>query len=326
MSRLLAAHKRADHLDGSSTSFAPRRSRFGVLPFVLVVILAGCATVKQVQYFEVVYEDPREQLEYKTYYKLTVEGGSVVGPVVYKLKAAYLNSATIDVLEGKGVFVPEVDLPRAADETFKNLLAKYRDALEKRTEIARRRATGESTIGSTGTDPPRSDTEVEGGVVEPYNVALPDKLPDERTVVDLGRQVWLGSLSTGDIVSMGQTQNADPYQFRKLVFYSTAKNIDLEKAIGPQIDSMISKVETLARREQEQSDARSGLLGGVGRMVLGAVGNNATVGGAVRDVFRSLGATIPENTGAPSNASPGASPNPTGTARPGSGASPGGGH
>lgn len=190
------------------------------LASILGLLATGCASAKQVQHFEVVYEDPDTGEQTKNYYRMTIRGGTSnpFMPVVYKLKAAYLNVATVDVLEGKGPFVPEADLPRAADEKYKKTMGHYRDLIEERAAAAKA-----------------------GG-----------NHPDDA-IIETARMAWFASLSDGDVVSMGQTQSANPYEFRKLVFYATSQNLDLQKTIGPQIDSMISKVQTLARKEQERA-------------------------------------------------------------------------
>lgn len=205
----------------------------GVRRLALVVglaLLAGCASAKQMQFFEVVHEDPDTGETQTNYYRMTIRGGSYTlwSPATYKLKAAYLNVATVDVLEGKGPFIPEADLPLTADQDFKDVMKTFRTAVKERAAAAANTASSVS-LGDSN-----------------YDAAL----------VEAARQAWFASLSNGDIVSIGQTRSANPYEFRKLVFYATAKNLDLQKTIGPQIDSMISKVQTLARREQQRAEAR----------------------------------------------------------------------
>ena len=74
-------------------------------------------------------------------------------------------------------------------------------------------------------------------------------------MLGIARQAWFAYLSDGDIISMGETRKTDPYQFRKLVFYTSASNIDLSQ-YSDEIDSAISKVEGLARGFKNIRDAQ----------------------------------------------------------------------
>lgn len=230
---LLNHEKRFGRLRGRAT-------RGAIATCVLFALTFGCASTKQTQYFEVVFEDPDTGEMQTNYYRMTIRGGSYVpwSPSTYKLKAAYLNVETVDVLEGKGPFVPEADLPRAADETYKNVLAEFRKAILERAKNA-------------------------GGAA---SAAASGDSNHDSSLNEVARQAWFASMSNGDIVSMGRTRSDDPHVFRKLVFYATAKNLDLQKTIGPQIDSMISKVQTLARREQQRAAARQAQRQGLRRL------------------------------------------------------------
>ncbi len=203
-----------------------------------LIALLGCASAKQIQYFAVTYRDPKTGETNRNYYRLTVDGGTF-GPVSYQLKAAYLNSATVDVLQGKGVFIPEADLPIEQDEVFDEVLQTYYSTIKQRAELA----------GKVATDTSR------------------ESLSREDSLLQVARQVWLASLSTGDVTSVGQVQSLDPREFRKLVFYATAKNIDLEQTIGPQIDAMIKHVTTLARYEKQRAKARKKRKGAIGNLI-----------------------------------------------------------
>lgn len=193
------------------------------------VFFGGCAFGEQKQYFEVVRENPDTGVLETNYYRMTVSGAGLWG-VNYKFKAAYLNSITVDVLEGKTPFIPEADLPRAADDAFKTVMQNYYQAIQDRST-----AKAKSLSGA-------SDHDFEKGVLQ------------------LARMVFFTSLSNGDVASMGQTGDPNPYVFRKLVFYATAKNIDLEKAFGPQIDSIVGKVTALAQHEQERADQKQNMF------------------------------------------------------------------
>jgi hypothetical protein len=209
---------------------------------VLTVVLgaSGCAGANQVQYFEVVRENPDTGALETNYYRMTVSGFGL-GAVTYKLKAAYLNAVTVDVLEGKDVFVPEADLPRSADESFQKVIKNYYDAVQERsTAVADR-------LKEQGSGLPAG--EYENGLTQ------------------LARQVFFHSLSYGDVAAMGRTQDTNPFVFRKLVFYATAKNIDLERSFGGQVDSIIGKVGALAQRERERAEQREGFVENVAAIV-----------------------------------------------------------
>lgn len=72
----------------------------------------------------------------------------------------------------------------------------------------------------------------------------------DAEVMQLARVIWFGSLSRSDIASMGMTQNTNPFQFRKLVFWATANNIDLNRFAG-EIDMVIDNVIDAARSYQK---------------------------------------------------------------------------
>ncbi|NOS99851.1 MAG: hypothetical protein HOP29_04420 [Phycisphaerales bacterium] len=74
-------------------------------------------------------------------------------------------------------------------------------------------------------------------------------------VIELSRLVWLGSLSSSDVASIGMTESVDPYQFRKLVFWSTANNIDLQ-SYAAEIDGVIDNVMSIAQTAKTQAAAR----------------------------------------------------------------------
>ena len=78
---------------------------------------------------------------------------------------------------------------------------------------------------------------------------------DPNALVMLGRLAWYASLSTADIVSMGQNVTDDPYNFRKHVIYVTARNIDLQ-IIASEIDSVLDSVVTIAGAARKQAKQR----------------------------------------------------------------------
>lgn len=95
-----------------------------------------------------------------------------------------------------------------------------------------------------------------------------DRLPrlTEADLRGIARLVYFGSLSASDLASMGREGSSDAYQFRKLVFWATAENIDLNRYAG-QIDSVIDSVVVVAqsarteqkRRAAEQKARRDGI-------------------------------------------------------------------
>jgi len=73
-------------------------------------------------------------------------------------------------------------------------------------------------------------------------------------MVEIARQVWFTHLNDGDLVSIGATQKTDPYQFRNLVFSTSATTFELNK-FGDDIDAAISDVEILAQAFKERKEA-----------------------------------------------------------------------
>ena len=98
--------------------------------------------------------------------------------------------------------------------------------------------------------------------LDPFSPLAPDAdidVFDDTKIIQLARTVWIGSLSTADIASIGQTQNTNPFQFRKLVFWATAENLDLNQYAG-EIDSVIDnmvQVATNAREVQKPAESRA---------------------------------------------------------------------
>jgi hypothetical protein len=78
---------------------------------------------------------------------------------------------------------------------------------------------------------------------------------DDAKVIELARLIWYGSLSSSDLASIGMTGNTSPYQFRKLVFWATAANIDLNEMAG-EIDGILDNVGAVASAFRTQAKAR----------------------------------------------------------------------
>jgi hypothetical protein len=87
------------------------------------------------------------------------------------------------------------------------------------------------------------------------------QLPSQRSPLDdamvrkLARLIWLGSLSGADLASIGSSQETDPFVFRKLVFWSTAANIDLSQ-YAADIDGVLDNVISIAQAERTRAQQR----------------------------------------------------------------------
>jgi len=185
---------------------------------------AGCAGVKQVQYFEVVGDpDPLTGIAPKNFYRMTLRGTGG-GGVMYKLRAAYVSGATLDTLNGQIPSIPEADLPEANANAFAEIKDDYLRSL---TDYAEVRA----------------------------NLDPADAGAHEQRVAEISRQAWFASLQDADLISLGQVHSTDPFRFRRLVFYASAENIDLED-YDAQINSVLERTGTLARALKAQRQAR----------------------------------------------------------------------
>lgn len=188
-------------------------------------ISLGCASLTQTQYFEVVSPpDPETGEATRNYYKMTITGrGDLLN--TYQMNAAYVSKAALDVLRGQGVSIPIVDIPEKNLEKFEAIKTHLLMALENQ---AKAHADAAGVYSSTR--------------------------EQEEEILAIARQLWYASLSDSDLISMGEVENADPYEFRRLVFYSSAKNIKFEQ-VASEIDSIISDVETIARNARERKEA-----------------------------------------------------------------------
>jgi hypothetical protein len=82
----------------------------------------------------------------------------------------------------------------------------------------------------------------------------PQELEDQ--IKQLSRLVWFGSLSDSDVISVGMTETTDPYQFRKLVFWASASNIDLNQ-FSTEIDGVVDSVTQIAGAFRQQAKQRA---------------------------------------------------------------------
>ncbi len=94
--------------------------------------------------------------------------------------------------------------------------------------------------------------------LDPFSsLADPEKVEPfkDDEVIELARVVWYGSLSSSDLASIGMTGNTSPYQFRKLVFWATATNIDLNE-FATEIDSVLDNSLAIASAAKAQAKQR----------------------------------------------------------------------
>ncbi|MGD2109499.1 MAG: hypothetical protein PVI86_08910, partial [Phycisphaerae bacterium] len=71
----------------------------------------------------------------------------------------------------------------------------------------------------------------------------------------LARLVWFGSLSAADVAAIGMTGSTDPFKFRKLVFWATVRNIDINE-LATEIDAVIEQVTDLGLTFKNLTEAR----------------------------------------------------------------------
>ncbi|UCE61345.1 MAG: hypothetical protein JSU63_06270 [Phycisphaerales bacterium] len=211
-----------------------------VLPVVAAVFCcSGCASVRQVQHFEVIGKPhPVTGIAPKSYFKMTIEGRGG-GLVKYKMRAAYVSATTLDLMNGKLPNLPGADLSEQNLKVFDDIKKDYLSALKQYS-----------------TEKKREDTKVS------------DPARHEQNIIAIARQGWLASLADQDFMSMGQYETTDPYKFRKLVFYASAMNLDLTQ-YDAEINSVIDKTASLiegmrqrkAARKQEKNTLGDGLRG-----------------------------------------------------------------
>ncbi len=207
----------------------PSMRRRWMAPFcalLLCLAAGGCAHFKQVQYFEAVGEPNEEGVATRQFYRVTISGG---GHLVqkYNMNAAYLSAAALETLQGSKPRIPIVDTPDANLRAFDEIKAMFLESLK---------ACAEAQKDQAG------------------RVATSDD--QERHLVAIARQIWLASLSDADLCSMGQFKTADGHAFRRLVFWTSAQDIDLSK-YSDKIDAAISNVEIMAEQFKAKRDAEA---------------------------------------------------------------------
>lgn len=240
---------------------------------VLILLMCGCATLKQVQYFEVVGDpDPNTGMAPKSYYRMTLEGhGGIL--VHYTMQGAYLSTAAIDTLNGKTAEIPVIDVPTDNQACFDVVKRAY---LQNLANYACNRAgvpavplkppPAKNEAEPAAQDPATHDPATQTPVAETPAAETPAaQTPVAQTLtaqddvsIEIARQAWYASLSDSDLVSLGMIGSADPYRFRKLVFYTSAKNISLNlKDFGGQIDDVVAKTTQLAEAFKAKKEAEA---------------------------------------------------------------------
>lgn len=203
----------------------PSYARWGIpLCALSLCLLGGCAYFKQVQYFEAVGEPDANGVATRQFYRVTITGG---GHLVkkYNMNAAYLSGAAIESLQGSKPRIPIVDTPAANAKAFDAIKAQFLDALQDYAKTM--------------------NTQLSGS---------PSGKDQERRLVAIARQAWMASLSDSDLCSMGQFKTADGHAFRRLIFWTSAEDVDLSK-YSDKINAAIDNVETLAEQFKAKHDA-----------------------------------------------------------------------
>lgn len=91
-----------------------------------------------------------------------------------------------------------------------------------------------------------------GGAVNALRVQGEPKPLEDQDLLRLARLVWLGSLSSSDLASIGMLQTLEPLKFRKLVLWATASSIDLREYAG-EVDSVLDQVTSIAEAARQRS-------------------------------------------------------------------------
>lgn len=197
---------------------------------VLLALCAGCAVHDQIQYFEVF--DPESGNV--NYYRMTITGHGALG-AEYQMQAGYFSAASVDVLRGQMPAMPEVDLPLEQDAAFDAVVDRYYQSLVGAAD----------GLSAEGIDPQAT--------------------PDEA-VLARARLVWFGQLSPADVAAMGMHASTNPFQFRKLVFWTTAQNVDLRQ-FGTEIDAIVASATQLIRAQKTAAKQRQARRDGLRRFL-----------------------------------------------------------
>jgi len=244
-----------------------------LLAILTLTMPSACAVHKQVQYFAAM--DPDTGV--RNYYRMTVTGSGGLG-ISYRLQAGYFSAAAVDVLRGSMPNVPILDLPIEQFEVFDRLTQHFYAALIQEAKRVHNVSDPEALINASEGSSSSADRRL--GRTQPYEV-----FEDEK-ILRLARVVWMGSLSSSDLASIGMTGNLSPYQFRKLVFWATGMNVDLNQFAG-EIDGVIDNAVAIAsaaktQRDQKKKQAKARHAG------IQSVIDYLPIDPAQKDLFRGL--------------------------------------
>ena len=174
----------------------------------------------------------------------------------------------------------EVDIKRAAAE---RALDRAQNKLDlEQLEVLRNQAARDAAIKMMEA----VNAKFEFDPFSPLAEGAGSQVLDDPQIIKLARVVWFGSLSSSDLASIGMTGTTNPYQFRKLVFWATAANIDLNEFAG-EIDGIMDNVVGIAstmrtqhNRLKSQSKSR--------RKALDDIIDVLPLEGLQRDILRGL--------------------------------------
>lgn len=108
-----------------------------------------------------------------------------------------------------------------------------------------------------------------------------DNLP---AILGLARLAWYASLSTEDIIAMGQERSVNPYVFRKHVVYVSARNIRLEE-FGAEIDNAINGALAIARTAKQQAAQRRAQRDSKRQALAGAIADGKIDAAKLAEMF-----------------------------------------
>jgi hypothetical protein len=132
--------------------------------------------------------------------------------------------------------VPVLDMDLEHEERFRRVAGHYYGALLQEAEKIAPRVPDGAAVSETTAAADKGE-----------DVRDPPLTPEEmrERLVRAARLSWHASLSDGDLISMGMLENDDSFQFRKLVFWTTARNLDLSR-YASEIDSVLDSVVQIA--------------------------------------------------------------------------------
>jgi len=186
---------------------------------VLLLGAMGCAMVEDSLYYKAVAigDDGSQTVNY---YRVDIEAEGL-NARTFKVRSGYVSVDTIDTLSGDIPTIPEADFSPKEYAAFSQVKKDFRDRLTQQS-------------GSWGAE---------------------DINDLDHFTTQAARVAWYASLSDKDFISIGQTEDVNPYSYRKLVFYTSAQDLNLTD-YGTQVDNAIDKTAALAKHSREQREAR----------------------------------------------------------------------